>query len=194
MVWEPVFRIANAPAITASGSSISPAPAARPRLVGPKPDSGLGPCLARYNDPARRKRPRTQPHDEGIQSLESVPSPSLGRHESVSRLGSGARGFYPLASTSATRLFRNLEVDFRFINADHVYKNVLSDLRAWWLKIRPGGNVAGYDYHQQAPWLLGVTATVHEFFKLDEAVHPMCPYCWVVTKKLDRQEAFPVPR
>ncbi len=37
------------------------------------------------------------------------------------------------------------QLDFVFIDADHTYEGVLSDLKAWFPKVRPGGLICGHD-------------------------------------------------
>ena len=90
----------------------------------------------------------------------------------------------PVVTTSAraARLFQPVTVDFCFIDADHSYESVLADLRTWWPKVKPGGTLAGHDYRQSDPWLVGVTPAVHEFFGLLDAGHPLCRSCWTVKK------------
>lgn len=53
------------------------------------------------------------------------------------------------------------EVDFCFIDGSHEYANVLSDLRAWSQKMKPGGQMAGHDLSPRWP---GVRRAVQEFF------------------------------
>lgn len=92
-------------------------------------------------------------------------------------------------STRAARLFPPNTVDFCFIDADHSYESVSADLRAWWPIVKPGGMLAGHDYLQSSPWLLGVTPAVHNFFNVPNASHPACTSCWSATKPFDRAEA-----
>jgi len=37
------------------------------------------------------------------------------------------------------------ELDFVFIDADHRYKSVLADIKAWMPKVRNGGYITGHD-------------------------------------------------
>lgn len=94
-------------------------------------------------------------------------------------------------STRAADLFDPETVDFCFIDADHSYESVLADIGAWWPKIKPGGQLAGHDYRQSAPWLVGVTPAVHEFFGVEDATHPLCPSCWSITKPRGRARTRP---
>lgn len=90
----------------------------------------------------------------------------------------------PIFTTSlkAASLFLPEALDFCFIDADHSYESVMADLRAWWPKVKPGGTLAGHDYRGSAPWLVGVTPAVHEFFSVEDASHSLCPTCWSVEK------------
>jgi len=85
-------------------------------------------------------------------------------------------------SVSAAELFMPMTVDFAFVDADHSHDSVLSDLEAWWPKIRSGGLLAGHDYNGLAPWLVGVTSAVHEFFDVSDASHPENKGCWMARK------------
>ena len=68
-------------------------------------------------------------------------------------------------SVSAAKHFEDNSLDFVFIDADHSYESVLSDLHAWHSKVKPGGILAGHDYPQE-----GVAAAVNEFFPADKIV------------------------
>ena len=49
-------------------------------------------------------------------------------------------------------------VDCVFIDGDHSYNAVISDLLFWYKKVRPGGKIVGDDY-----WMADVKKAVHEF-------------------------------
>lgn len=53
-----------------------------------------------------------------------------------------------LQSVNASRAFFDESLDFVFLDARHDYCSVLTDLRVWWPKVRPGGMIAGDDYHR----------------------------------------------
>jgi len=53
-------------------------------------------------------------------------------------------------------------LDFVFIDAIHLYENVLADIDAWWPKVRSGGILAGDDYNDQ---FSGVVKAVNERFE-----------------------------
>ena len=65
-------------------------------------------------------------------------------------------------------------VDFCFIDGDHSYESVLSDIEAWTPKMRAGGQMAGHDYTDNWP---GVRRAVDEFFKHRAR---LVGNCWVV--------------
>jgi hypothetical protein len=49
-------------------------------------------------------------------------------------------------SVKAANHFADESVSLCFIDASHLYENVLKDLRAWWPKIKKGGILAGHDF------------------------------------------------
>jgi predicted O-methyltransferase YrrM len=57
-------------------------------------------------------------------------------------------GYYtPVRSTSteAANLYEDGSLDFVFIDAQHDYESVTSDIAAWISKVKPGGILAGHD-------------------------------------------------
>jgi len=54
-------------------------------------------------------------------------------------------------STKTAEQYADSSLDFVFIDADHEYESVLRDLRAWYPKVKPGGTLAGHDYHESGP-------------------------------------------
>lgn len=54
-------------------------------------------------------------------------------------------------SSEAAGRYADGSLDFVFIDADHSEAAVACDLRAWWPKIKPGGWLAGHDYHEVGP-------------------------------------------
>lgn len=67
-----------------------------------------------------------------------------------------------LTSVEAAKKFKNLSLDFVFLDANHMYEAVKEDLNIWFDKIRPGGLFAGDDYATTWP---GVPQAVNEFCK-----------------------------
>ncbi|MFA5889093.1 MAG: glycosyltransferase [Candidatus Paceibacterota bacterium] len=55
------------------------------------------------------------------------------------------------------------QLDFIYIDADHSYEGVWTDLCAWFLKIKDGGIIGGHDYMN--PYFPGVQKAVDEFFR-----------------------------
>lgn len=70
----------------------------------------------------------------------------------------------PLQSSSieAAGKFEDNSIDFVHIDASHDYHSVLSDIIAWYPKVKPGGFISGDDYVEN--WG-GVIQAVNEFFK-----------------------------
>jgi len=86
-------------------------------------------------------------------------------------------------SVQSAGIYRNLALDFVFIDADHFYENVKADVEAWWPKVREGGVMAGHDYDgmgdRRKGW--GVKRAVDEFF-LGSEVHVEPGLVWWVQK------------
>ncbi len=59
-------------------------------------------------------------------------------------------------------LFQNKSIDFLFIDADHHYESVKTDLYNWMPKIKKGGIISGHDYAVGGE--CGVIPAVNEFF------------------------------
>lgn len=57
--------------------------------------------------------------------------------------------------------FNNNSIDFLFIDGDHTYKGVRSDLENWFTKVKAGGIIAGHDYTEPT---CGVRMAVDQFF------------------------------
>ena len=68
-------------------------------------------------------------------------------------------------STWAAPRFDDGELDFAFIDANHLYEHVCADIKAWWPKIRSGGRLMGHDYgvYGDATGEWGVRRAVDEF-------------------------------
>jgi len=68
------------------------------------------------------------------------------------------------SSLNASKLFPPNYLDLVFIDADHRYNSVLSDIKAWLPLIRNNGFLIGHDYWSQHR---GVTEAVDEYFGND---------------------------
>jgi predicted O-methyltransferase YrrM len=57
----------------------------------------------------------------------------------------------PLRMTSeqASRIPEDKSLAFVFIDADHSYEAVCNDIRCWLPKVKPGGVIAGHDFHEE---------------------------------------------
>lgn len=70
------------------------------------------------------------------------------------------------SSRQIAREFGNDSFDFIYLDADHTYSGVTSDITSWWPKIRRGGVLAGHDYvlrRNPHGVIFGVVPAVHEF-------------------------------
>ncbi len=68
-----------------------------------------------------------------------------------------------MTSDEASLLISKEGLDLVFIDADHEYGNVISDLERWYLNVKDTGIVSGHDYKN--PTHRGVEKAVDEFFK-----------------------------
>lgn len=69
------------------------------------------------------------------------------------------RGF----SAEVAGSVKNQSLDLVFIDGDHSFNGVKSDIEAWAAKVKPGGYIGGHDYDH--PLLPGVKQAVDCFFK-----------------------------
>ncbi len=79
-------------------------------------------------------------------------------------------------SSCSADSFENESLDFIFIDSDHVYERVSSDIKAWLPKIKIGGILAGHDYCEEHP---GVIQAVDEIFGTDWDKNYLDEKCWV---------------
>jgi hypothetical protein len=63
-------------------------------------------------------------------------------------------------STACVDRFADHSLDFLYIDGEHTYEGVKTDIKNWKSKVRPGGIIAGHDY---GTWQ-GVTNAVREAF------------------------------
>jgi hypothetical protein len=66
-------------------------------------------------------------------------------------------------SSDAVERFQNNYFDMIFIDGDHSYEGVRSDLDNYFPKMKPGGYILGHDIDE--PVYPGVTKAVHQFVK-----------------------------
>jgi len=57
----------------------------------------------------------------------------------------------PLPSLEASKYFEDSSAFMVFIDAQHAYEPVKSDIAAWRSKVKPGGYLAGHDYGWNGP-------------------------------------------
>jgi len=85
--------------------------------------------------------------------------------EANTRFAAERRDFRGLESSAAAAAVADASLDFVFIDGDHTYEGVSSDLRAWWPKLRKGGLCCGHDFDhprdRRGVW--GVRQAVTEF-------------------------------
>lgn len=56
--------------------------------------------------------------------------------------------------------------DFVYIDGAHDHASINNDIRAWWEALRPGGVLAGHDYHEEFP---GILKAVGDFGERENA-------------------------
>ena len=70
-------------------------------------------------------------------------------------------------SLDAVIEFEDESVDFVYVDGDHRYLEVHTDLRNWWYRLRKGGVLAGHDFicpgEVDGGWGRGIQAAVFEF-------------------------------
>jgi hypothetical protein len=66
-------------------------------------------------------------------------------------------------SREAAAVFPDASLDWVYIDGNHLYEHVRSDLALYAPKVKPGGLVAGDDYGEAGWWEDGVTRAVDEF-------------------------------
>ena len=59
-------------------------------------------------------------------------------------------------------------MSFVYIDALHDYDSVKADIAAWWPQVKPGGVLAGHDFHSGNPETAGVARAVREFAKAEK--------------------------
>ena len=83
------------------------------------------------------------------------------------------------SSTQASKDFKDLSIDYVFIDASHDYKNVSKDIKLWFPKTK---KIGGHDYHSHFP---GVIKAVKEFKKENNLNLKITGNIWELTRKKD---------
>lgn len=81
----------------------------------------------------------------------------------ASEISRGVVYVHRLTSHEAAGFFPDAHFDWVYIDANHLYDYVLSDLRMYYPKVKPGGFLAGDDYGKEGWWGNGVKHAVDEF-------------------------------
>lgn len=87
-----------------------------------------------------------------------------------------------LSTDDASKIVDNESLDFVFIDADHSYEGVQSDIEHWTSKVKKGGAIMGHDYGEKnikENEFAGVKQAVDEAF-LDVETGP--DSCWLAWK------------
>ena len=82
-------------------------------------------------------------------------------------------------SANAAMLYADGSLDMVFIDASHDFDNVMTDLKAWYPKVRSGGEFAGHDYFYSVD---GVQRAVKEFCSANKIKFDIVGQCWYVKK------------
>ncbi|NBS69496.1 class I SAM-dependent methyltransferase [bacterium] len=83
---------------------------------------------------------------------------------------------FPISSQQAADVLKyyGVQADVIYIDASHEYEAVLSDLKAWWPVLKPGGVMIGDDYDPNCHQ--GVVRAVNEFFPEGRVMYD-CVWC-----------------
>lgn len=87
---------------------------------------------------------------------------------------------YALPSVTAAARFADASVDAVFIDGAHDRQSVAADLRAWWPKVKPGGQIAGHDLD----WPSVRQAVAPFGFSVGALIDPIGPRSWRIRKPL----------
>ncbi|GAF81585.1 unnamed protein product, partial [marine sediment metagenome] len=72
--------------------------------------------------------------------------------------------FLETSSSDAVGTFYDESLDFVYIDGNHMYDYVKSDITEWSKKVRPGGIVAGHDYmHSKKATHIEVRRAIHDY-------------------------------
>lgn len=82
-------------------------------------------------------------------------------------------------STKASQYYRDLSLDFVYLDASHKYEDVFNDIQYWWDKVKVGGLLAGDDWE----WDSVMKAVRHSFRNNEVKITDYGT--WIVEKKVD---------
>jgi SAM-dependent methyltransferase len=91
------------------------------------------------------------------------------------------------ASTDAFRTFPDGSLDFVYVDADHTFGAVLSDLDQAFRVVRPGGLICGDDYVLGGWWRDGVVQAFHQFVATHSVVIELLLGSQFAARKLKRK-------
>ena len=80
-----------------------------------------------------------------------------------------------MTSLEAATRYKDLSLDFVFLDGDHGYEAVKADIQAWLPKLKPGAILGGHDYSLDWP---DVMRAANETFGYVRTV----ANCWYVVK------------
>lgn len=75
--------------------------------------------------------------------------------------------------------YEDESLDFVFIDANHTYEGMMTDLVDWFPKVKKGGMIGGHDYEDA--WK-GLVQAVDEFFGKDNILHAQHSRSWYIYK------------
>jgi predicted O-methyltransferase YrrM len=107
------------------------------------------------------------PHNPRLSDAEATYSAVQARFADA--IASGRIALLREDSASAAAKFRDATFDWIYIDGDHRYAAVRSDLELYYPKVKPGGYIVCDDYHYRGWWDDGVTRAVDEFMMLGRA-------------------------
>jgi len=80
-------------------------------------------------------------------------------------------------SIVASQTFKNLSLDFVYIDADHSFHRASQDIDNWIVKVKSGGIIGGHDYNNQEDGY-GVTRAVDLWYKSRNIPIPVFDTDW----------------
>lgn len=110
-------------------------------------------------------------HVDGYQDVANLAQEEQEKlyEESISRLSQfGDRSIVVRKdSIEASKDFEDESLDFVYIDADHSYEGCLTDITAWYPKVKPGGVISGHDFVDRVceAGVFGVQSAVRDYFK-----------------------------